>query len=178
MVVVLMGVSGSGKTTIGKLLAQDQGWTFFDADDFHPPANIAKMAQGIPLTDADRIPWLDVLHRLIEEHRTSGNVMVLACSALKQAYRERLCGDQASVFWVYLKGAFEQIERRLQQRRGHYMGAKLLSSQFATLEEPQNAFVIDTLLPAEQAASLIVCNLASFTPLRANGSGLGIRSKT
>jgi gluconokinase len=156
---VLMGVSGSGKTTLGKLLAQKHGWSFFDADDFHPPANIEKMAQGVALTDVDRIPWLDVLRRLIDEHRDSAHVVLLACSALKQSYRDRLSGYQAGVLWVYLKGDFASIEQRLQERRGHYMSAKLLTSQFATLEEPHNALVIDTALPAEKAAELIAARI-------------------
>ena len=156
-----MGVSGSGKTTLGKLLALKHSWTFFDADDFHPPANIEKMAQGVALTDTDRMPWLDVLRRLVDEHRDSEHVMLLACSALKQAYRDRLSGDQAGVLWVYLKGSFASIEQRLQERRGHYMSAKLLSSQFAALEEPSNALVIDTTLPADQAAELIAARIAN-----------------
>ena len=156
-----MGVSGSGKTTVGTLLSKNYGWTFFDADDFHPPANIEKMAQGIPLTDADRIPWLDALRRLVDEHRDSENVMLLACSALKQSYRERLGGNEARVLWVYLKGSFALIEQRLQDRRGHYMSATLLTSQFATLEEPHNALVIDTAMPADKAAQLIAAKITS-----------------
>ena len=137
-----MGVSGSGKTTLGRALAEELGWTFLDADDFHPPANVAKMAAGAALSDEDRWPWLD---RLADELRTldgRGRHVVLACSALKQAYRDRL-KRAGELRWAYLRGDAATIEPRLAARRGHYMPASLLASQFATLEEPAEAIVID-----------------------------------
>jgi len=132
-----MGVSGSGKTTIGRLLAQDLGWPFYDGDDFHPQANIDKMRQGIPLTDDDRDAWLTALRQQIETFIDNRQSAVLACSALKQAYRERLRGDRPEVRFIYLKGDYALIRQRLQGRQGHFMKADLLSSQFATLEEPK-----------------------------------------
>ena len=142
MIVVLMGVSGSGKTKIGRALAASLGWPFYDADDLHPPANVAKMSAGIPLTDDDRWPWLDrVVDELARAGANGGNA-VLACSALRQVYRERLAraGD---VRFVYLKGDLETIAARLAARSHKYMPASLLPSQFATLEEPADALVID-----------------------------------
>jgi gluconokinase len=142
MIVVLMGVTGSGKTTVGRALAQSLGWAFYDADDFHPPANVAKMASGVPLTDNDRWPWLDRIADLLGRVQANGSHPVLACSALKQAYRDRIAraGD---VHFVYLKGDLATIEARLAARRHKYMPSSLLPSQFATLEEPANALVVD-----------------------------------
>jgi gluconokinase len=142
MIVVLMGVTGSGKTTVGRALAQSLGWAFYDADDFHPPANVAKMASGVPLTDNDRWPWLDRIADLLGRVQANGSHAVLACSALKQAYRDRIAraGD---VHFVYLKGDLATIEARLAARRHKYMPSSLLPSQFATLEEPANALVVD-----------------------------------
>jgi gluconokinase len=142
MIAVLMGVSGCGKSTIGKILSRLTGWRMFDADDFHPPANVAKMRSGIPLTDEDRWPWLDSLNTLLREWGESENVL-LACSALKQAYRERLARGCRDVRWVLLKGDYDLILSRLANRRGHYMPASLLKSQFETLEEPRDAIVVD-----------------------------------
>lgn len=142
MTVVVMGVCGCGKTTVGRPLADELGWAFLDADAFHPAANVAKMAAGVALTDADRWPWLD---RLSDELRTvhaSGRHAVLACSALRQTYRDRLAAA-GELRWVYLKGDVATIEPRLGSRRGHYMPPSLLASQFATLEEPAGAIVID-----------------------------------
>ena len=137
-----MGVSGSGKTTIGRVLADELGWTFLDADDFHPPASVAKMAAGMALSDEDRWPWLDRLAgelRALDERRSN---VVLACSALKQAYRDRL-KRAGELRWAYLKGDAATIEPRLAARRGHYMPASLLASQLATLEEPAEGIVVD-----------------------------------
>jgi gluconokinase len=138
MIIVLMGVSGSGKTTVGEALAQALGWPFRDADDFHPPQNIAKMAGGEPLTDADRWPWLDAMAAI----DARGGNAVFACSALKEAYRERLAraGD---VHFVYLDGDRDTIAARLGHRRHRYMPASLLDSQFATLEPPSDALRVD-----------------------------------
>ena len=142
MVILVMGVTGSGKTTVGKALAESVHWQFADADDFHPPANIAKMRAGIPLDDADRRPWLAALRTQIDQWLQAGTNAVLACSALKQAYREQLVAS-SEVRVVYLCGSRELIAERLKQRHGHYMDPNLLPSQFATLEEPRDAFVVD-----------------------------------
>lgn len=142
MIVVLMGVSGSGKTVVGQALATDLGWPFFDGDDFHPPANVAKMAAGTPLTDNDRWPWLDRLAAEMAAINARGASAVLACSALKRAYRDRLA-RAGSVRFVHLKGPYETIAARLAGRAHRYMPPALLASQFATLEEPDDAIVVD-----------------------------------
>lgn len=141
-ILILMGVTGSGKTTIGKLLSADLGWNYFDADDFHPAANVEKMTRGIPLDDADREPWLLALHGVINRCLAADQPAVLACSALKKRYRDLLLID-SRVRLVYLKGDSELIRRRLNDRRGHYMNPALLDSQFATLEEPAAGITID-----------------------------------
>lgn len=142
MVIVVMGVSGSGKTTVGGQLAQQLGWEFADADDYHAAANVEKMRNGIPLTDADRLHWLQALRSLINDWITTGKNAVLACSALKQAYRECLrVGEQ--VRFVYLKASEDLLSQRLLERRGHYMKRQMLESQLATLEEPNDAIVMN-----------------------------------
>ena len=136
MIVIVFGVSGAGKTTIGKLLAQEVGWHFYEADDFHSRANIEKMHRGIPLSDEDRWPWLESLRQLIERSLEAGENAVLACSALKRAYREPLrVSDE--VKFVFLHGDYALIEKQLRQRRGHFMSPELLRSQFADLEKPK-----------------------------------------
>jgi len=142
VIVLLMGVSGAGKTTVGTMLASQLGWEFADADDYHPAANVEKMRNGIPLTDADREPWLERLRALIVAWIASGKSAILACSALKQAYRDRLMVG-ASVRVVYLKADRELLRERLLLRRGHYMKEGMLESQIATLEEPADAIVLD-----------------------------------
>jgi gluconokinase len=142
MVILLMGVAGSGKTTVGLALAGALQWRFVDADDFHSPANIAKMQAGTPLQDADRAPWLASLHDAIAGWLHEGSNVILACSALKQTYREELLAGQG-VKLVYLRGSQDLIAKRLSERHGHYMNPELLASQFATLEEPRDALVID-----------------------------------
>jgi gluconokinase len=152
MIVVVMGVCGCGKTTVGKALAAALGWRFFDADDFHPPANIEKMAAGIPLTDTDRWPWLDRLAAEMGAIERAGGHAVLACSALRQAYRDRLAvaGD---VRFVHLRGDRATIAARVAARPGHYMPATLVDSQFAALELPAEAIDVDITLPvADQVA--------------------------
>jgi gluconokinase len=149
MIVIIMGTTGSGKTTIGTLLAKRQGWEFVDADDFHPPANVEKMKHGIPLTDADREPWLKALHdRIVEWNREARNV-VLACSALKKSYRDELRASP-NVKFVYLKGSYELFSQRVLARKGHFAKQDLLASQFATLEEPTDAITVDAAPPPEQ----------------------------
>lgn len=143
MIIILMGVAGAGKTTVGELLATDLNWPYYEGDTFHPPQNVAKMALGVPLTDEDRRPWLRRLRRLIEETLEQGASAILGCSALKRAYRQQLCVDDEAVKFVYLKGSYELIEDRLEDRQGHYMKSDLLASQFEALEEPQNALEVD-----------------------------------
>jgi len=139
VIVIVMGVSGAGKSTIGRALAERLGYPFLDADEFHPPQNVAKMASGMPLTDADRAPWLDSLNR-----RLSGMPdAVLACSALKDAYRRRLAQGLVDCRFVHLRGDIELIRARLQARQHRYMPASLLESQFATLEPPRDAIEVD-----------------------------------
>jgi gluconokinase len=149
MITIVMGVSGSGKTTVGKLLAQSLNWDFSDADDFHPSANIEKMSRGIPLEDADRLPWLLQLQAAIDRWLLENKNVVLACSALKASYREILCRDQQRVKIVYLKSSFEVLATRLKTREEHYMKADLLLSQLDTLEEPEDAIIIDASQPLE-----------------------------
>ena len=136
MIVIIFGVSGAGKTTVGKLLARESGWRFIEADDFHPAANIEKMRSGHPLTDEDRWPWLDCLRKQIERSLSGRENAVLACSALKRAYRDRLRVSDA-VRFVFLRGDYALVEKQLRSRRGHFMNAALLRSQFDDLEEPQ-----------------------------------------
>ncbi len=159
MIVIVMGVSGSGKTTVGQRLAQALGWRFRDADDFHSPANIAKMTAGIPLTDEDRAPWLAVLRELLENTLAAGEYLVLACSALKRTYRERLTVDAARQRWVYLRAPRELIAERLKARQGHYMPAAMLDSQLAALEVPEDALVVDAAAAPDTLVALLLQEL-------------------
>ena len=142
MIVVVMGVSGSGKTVVGQALATELGWPFFDADNFHPKENVAKMAAGTPLTDADRWPWLDRLAGEMKAIEERGANAVLACSALRHVYRDRI-SRAGNVRYVHLAGDHDTIAARLAARKNHYMPPTLLQSQLATLEAPTDAIVID-----------------------------------
>jgi gluconokinase len=136
LVILLMGVSGSGKSTIGAALSQRLGWPFQDADSFHPPANIAKMKSGVPLNDDDRWPWLAAIAHGIDACCAAGKPGIVSCAALKRAYRNRIVGGRQGVRLAYLRGDMGLIARRLQARKDHFMPASLLESQFAALEEP------------------------------------------
>lgn len=137
-----MGVAGSGKTIIGELLAAQLSWEFVDGDSFHSPTNIEKMSHGNPLSDSDRLPWLDSIREAMLQWQAQGRKVVLACSALKRSYRERL-QISTEVKLVYLKGSYQLLLERLHSRKGHYAGEQLLASQFADLEEPSDAIVVD-----------------------------------
>ena len=155
MVIILIGVSGCGKTTIGIELSKRLGCLFLDGDDFHSEANIEKMSGGIPLTEADRRPWLDRLRRKIEECLDSGENLVLACSALSRNSRDVLRGNSADVRFVYLQGSKELIAQRLKNRKGHFSSPDLLDSQFDVLQEPDSAIVVAiTLSPQEIVAQV------------------------
>jgi len=144
---IVMGVSGCGKSSVGKALADHLGWNFYDADDFHPPENVAKMANGIPLDDSDRAPWLASLHDLISSNLEGDRSGVLACSALKERYRQRLMKDNEGVQIIYLKGSYDLTWSRMEKRTDHYMKPHMLQSQFEALEEPTNALTIDISMP-------------------------------
>ena len=161
MIVIIFGVSGSGKTTLGKLLAHELGWRFYEADDFHSQANIEKMRRGVPLTDADRWPWLEKLRELIGRFVESGENAVLACSALKRVYRERL-SVSAEVKFVFLCGDFPLVAKQVRRRHCHFMNPTLLRSQFADLEEPdpdENALTIELGRPPEELVEKIKAKL-------------------
>lgn len=142
MIVIVMGVVGAGKSTVGSLLASQLGWDFADADDFHPTSNVEKIRQGIPLTDADREPWLDRLRQAIDQWIAEGKNVVLACSALKRAYRSRLCAGP-QVHFVHLVGSSKLIAERLRSRHGHFAGESILASQLTDLEKPEAAVTVD-----------------------------------
>jgi len=160
-VIVIMGVAGSGKTTIGNLLAQRHGGVFFDADDFHPQANVDKMAQGHPLNDEDRMPWLQRLRREVIDTATEGRITILACSALKRKYREILGLNQTDVSTVFLAGDAEILEQRISSREGHYMKPGMLTSQLETLEvpSPREALHVSITRNPEEIAETIEAEL-------------------
>jgi len=153
---ILMGVSGSGKTSVGEALAKELGWDFYDADDFHPPENVAKMASGTPLNDSDRTPWLAALHDLISSNLKQNRLGVLACSALKERYRQQLLDGNPDVQIVYLKGSYKLIWSRMEKRKDHYMKPHMLKSQFDALEEPTGALTIDISMSVDDIVKTII----------------------
>lgn len=159
MIVIVMGVTGAGKTTIGRALATALGWEFHDGDDLHSEANKLKMRSGIALDDADRAPWLAAIRKLIEAMLSEGRDGVVACSALKQSYRDEIVVDPKAVKIVYLKGSKEMIAERLRNRGAHFMDPDLLQSQFDTLEEPRDAIVVDIAAAPEAIVNEIVAAL-------------------
>jgi gluconokinase len=168
VIIIVMGVSGSGKTAIGRALASSLGCPFYDADDYHPPTNIAKMSQGIPLDDHDRLPWLHRLNELLADCWRDGQSAVLACSALKRRYRDILRSGIDQVQFVYLRGSFEMIWERMQRRSHHYMKADMLQSQFEALEAPGNddALTVD----ASQNVDATVRTILDFIEGRGNSA--------
>ncbi|MBA3912300.1 MAG: gluconokinase [Acidobacteriales bacterium] len=159
MIMVLMGVSGSGKTTIGHLLAQRLAWPFVDGDDLHPQANIDKMTQGVPLTDEDRWPWLERIRSVMREQAREQQNLIVACSALKQEYREYL-SDGVAITWVYLEASPEVLRERMEHRAGHFMKAGMLESQLETLEVPQDALQVDVEKDPAEVVEQIVRQVA------------------
>jgi len=146
MLIIITGVSGVGKTTIGKLLSENLGWGFYEGDDFHSNANLMKMQNGIPLTDEDRWPWLDDLHTKISEIVLLKENAILSCSALKESYRMRLEDGLTGIVFVYLRGDYRLIRKRMAERAGHFMNIDLLDSQFSILEESPKAITVDAAL--------------------------------
>jgi len=170
--IVVMGVSGCGKSTVGGALAQALGWRFADGDDFHPPANVEKMRAGIPLDDADRAPWLARLNAMMRESVAAGRPVVLACSALRQRYRDALADGLPALRFVHLSGSAELIGARLAARQHRYMPAALLASQFATLEPPRDALTLDVGEPVDALVAAIVAGLGP----EAGAQGAGERA--
>jgi gluconokinase len=164
MIVILMGVAGAGKTTVGTALARLLGWRFVDGDDLHPTANRQKIARGEPLDDADRAPWLDALGTLIADLDTRSESAVLACSALRQSYRDMLTACSPRVLWVYLRADPALVRARLAARRVHFATPAILESQFAALEEPAQVLTMDASLPSDVLVESIVSALARQTP--------------
>jgi carbohydrate kinase (thermoresistant glucokinase family) len=158
-VIVVMGVAGSGKSTVAAELARRLGWRFAEGDAFHPDANVAKMRSGIALTDGDRWPWLEAIAAWIRETRAAGDRCVIACSALKRGYRERIAAGRDDVQFVYLQGTYDLVSRRMAGRQGHYMPLALLRSQFDTLEEPgsgENPIVLSIERPPHEITDAIL----------------------
>lgn len=158
MILLVMGTTGAGKTTVGKLLAARLDWPFLDADDFHPPANIEKMKHGFPLTDADRAPWLANMHAELQRLTSQGKNVVLACSALKQSYRETLSAG-LDFRLIYLRGTYAQMRQHILARHGHFAGEAILAGQFADLEEPANALVLDVSTIPDELVSTAISRL-------------------
>ena len=165
MIVVIMGISGSGKTTVGALLARRLGWTYFEGDEFHSPANIEKMSRGIALDDADRLPWLVGIKKAIDDCVARGEHAVVACSALRERYRRMLSAQLPEIRFVYLKGSPEIIRQRMNVREGHYMKAGMLESQLASLEEPDDAIVANIALSPQAIVSHVESELGMIAGL-------------
>jgi gluconokinase len=164
-----MGVSGSGKTSVGERLAEHLGWPFYDGDDFHPPENVAKMTRGEPLDDGDRTGWLAALHDLLATNLAEGRSLILACSALRGKYRDQLKGGLRGVGFVYLRGNYDLILHRMQRRTGHYMKAEMLRSQFEVLEEPEDALIIDIDQKIDTIVDQIIDEIRSQSPENSDG---------
>jgi gluconokinase len=156
---VLMGVSGSGKTAVGAELSKQLEWPFLDGDDFHPAANKEKMHRGEPLTDADRLPWLERLNAELRQRLNAGQSVILACSALKESYRKILHQDLPNVIFVYLKVDRAVLEQRLAERKGHFFPKSLLDSQLATMEDPRDAVIVDENRPIAEVVAEIIQSL-------------------
>lgn len=165
MTIIVLGPMGCGKTTIGRMLAEELGWNFADADDYHPEVNKKKMGQGVPLNDNDREPWLSILRDLITEHQNQDFGLILACSALKKKYRSQLGIDQILVHSVYLQGSFALLEQRISARSHEFMSQGLLQSQLDTLEAPVTGLTVDIADTPEQICQNIIKNL----PLNRSG---------
>jgi gluconokinase len=159
MIVLVMGVSGSGKTTIGEALAKELGWRYLDADDFHPKANVDKMAAGVPLQDTDRWPWLDEINKALLQLQKENRSAVIGCSALKEVYRKRLSKGLRDFRVVFLHGSFDLLQKRVAGRKHRYMPASLLQSQFDTLEPPKSAIEVNVAVPVEDSVSRITKEL-------------------
>ena len=147
MIVIVTGPSGAGKSTVGRALAEEQGWSFIDADDLHTPESIAKMRQGIGLSDAERWPWLERVRHVIDARARAGDSLVVACSALRESYRQYLAEGRSEVRFVFLRGSPELLETRLMRRTGHFASAGLLHSQLEALEPPTSGLIVDAALP-------------------------------
>ena len=166
MVIVVMGASGAGKTTVGRALAAAMGWTFRDADDLHAPEAIAQMARGEPLTDAQRQPWLWRVRGVIETEMAAGRSMVVACSALRAQHRRILAGEGGDVRFVFLQASPDLLRVRLANRGGHFAGPELVDSQLATLEPPADALTVDAGLPVETLVGRIQASVTASPPRR------------
>ena len=155
-VIILMGVAGSGKTTIGKMFSERLGWNFYDGDDYHPKENLEKMRRGIPLTDDDRWPWLKAIEELINSRLNDNQKSIIACSALKREYREYLKQDKEDIVFVYLKGDEKTLRERISSRHGHFAGVDLLESQLDTLEGPHNVLTVDISRKPEEITDYLI----------------------
>jgi gluconokinase len=164
--IILMGVSGSGKTTIGNALSSQLDWSFYDGDNYHPDENIEKMSRGIPLSDEDRLIWLEILSKLLAEKYLAGENLVLACSALKQVYRHKLRSKNGHLTFVYLKGDFELIWQRMRTRQEHYMKPEMLRSQFDILEPPHDALSLNINRPVTENVQAIIEYISELSDLK------------
>lgn len=171
LAIVLIGVSGCGKTSVGQALSDELGWSFYEGDEFHSPEDVEKMSIGIPLNDEDRAPWLEALHDLITKQLQAGENLILACSALKEEYRKQLQEGNKGVVFVYLDGDFELIRSRMQTRDDHYMKPEMLKSQFNTLEIPSSALKVNI----DQPIGAIIKEIIEFISTYSDQDQLDIR---